>query len=172
MTTDKYQKNPVKQLKFVNGDEVLCEVVDWGDYSEDENDNAILEILVRHCLQITFIDSNDKTTMTNSSIFAFKPWMAYQETFDNFISLNPQSIVAVYSPGPQLVEQYVQSINEIYEFFTENEAIYKMKRKDAKEIDPDAYAYVGSMSDDNDNELVDSDRKNIIRLFPENDTTH
>ena len=69
----------VKQIKMVNGDEIICEILE-----ELEDD-----LVVRYCLLIDkFRAQSDDTEQYTTTLYVLKPWMTYVEHKDEVITIN------------------------------------------------------------------------------------
>ena len=100
----------IKQFKLSNGDELVCEVVEWPEESH-------VEILIRNVIQIVTKEAYDEKEGLGR-YYLFRPWMMYQEDRANLILLSNEEVAAVASPGYEVVEQYhvaVLRMQEIYD---------------------------------------------------------
>ena len=68
-------KSDYRQFKLANGEEILCEVMQWGD--ED-----VAAIVVRKALKIYQVDRLDGYRM-----YTLRPWMIYSKITYEIISL-------------------------------------------------------------------------------------
>ena len=59
----------VRQFKLANGEEILCEVVQWSEHMEE------IEILTRKAMRLIMQENGD-----GFKYYAFRPWMVYQES--------------------------------------------------------------------------------------------
>ena len=100
------RKRNVKQFILTNGQEIICDVIEWAE----EN---FSEIVVRNCMEIVWIHEKD------TRIYMFKPWMHYQESGEDLIVVNSEHIVSTAAPTEGLAHQYdiaVKDMNEAGEF--------------------------------------------------------
>ena len=88
----------IKQFKMNNGEEIVCEVLEWPE--EDMGD-----IIVRRAFELKTIISPDH------SFYMFKPWLAMQEGIDKFISVNPLHIIAEAIPASRVKDQWQDVVN-------------------------------------------------------------
>jgi hypothetical protein len=96
----------VKQFKLTNGDELLCEVLDWAEEGQKE-------IVVRNALCIEpFWDFDNPE---NGKYYTFRPFMHYNESNEDIIILNSDHVISVSNPPQPLVEQYVKGRAETHE---------------------------------------------------------
>ena len=91
-----------KHFKLVNGDELVCEVMEWDD------DNTT-DIVVRKALKLVQVD--DITDGTR--YFSFRPWMLLQDSVDNLQVLNGLHIVGEANPTQSMMEQYADVLSEL-----------------------------------------------------------
>jgi len=90
-------KEDIKQIKMSSGDEILCEIVDINDD----------ELIIRNALQICKVDVD--ATRTYGML---RPWISFQETTQELISLNDMHIVAIALPSNDLMKQFANAIGE------------------------------------------------------------
>lgn len=84
----------IRQFKLTNGDEILCEVIDWAD--EDDPD-----LVVRHALKIVRRES-----ATGMAYYTFAPWMVFQEGDDVYQTINSVHVIGEASPTKDMLKQY------------------------------------------------------------------
>ncbi len=92
----------LRQFKLTNGDEILCEVVQW--HNEEE-----LELVIRKPMKLQYGDSKDG----NVRYYAFRPWMVYGESPDELIILNGHHVVGICEPSPPLVYQWKEAVEDM-----------------------------------------------------------
>ena len=93
----------VKQFKLSNGDEIVCDVVEWPDYDQDVSD-----IVIRNAFQLIGYGPNKE----GISYYQFKPWMVYQDDPAFVQVLNNNHIIAEANPPEELLEQFVRILQE------------------------------------------------------------
>lgn len=93
-----YEKNNVKQLKLVTGDEVICEILE-----EDE-----MDIIVRNVLAI-----QHHITDVGTRMWAFNYFMCSQDDPDKFTLIRADKVVGVAVPPQSLLTQYQRAIAEM-----------------------------------------------------------
>ena len=100
----------LKQFKLTNNDEIICEVVDREDASDDDDG-----IVVRKALRI--ITSED----FESSIryYSFKPLVSFQDNIDELVVMNVGHIICETLPSKTLVIHYAKAIKEVEENYEE-----------------------------------------------------
>ena len=86
--------NPI-HFKLVNGDEILCEVL-------EEPSGEDLNLVIRNALKIVTVDKHEQ----GYRYYSFRPWMVYQDRQDYFQLLNYNHIIGEAKPNHLLEEQY------------------------------------------------------------------
>lgn len=92
--------NDIKQFKLSNGEEIICEVVQWP--SEEESD-----IVVRNSFKIITAGSRHE----GITMYQLKPWMIYQDESDLFQLINGNHVVGEANPPLSLIAQYKKIVN-------------------------------------------------------------
>ena len=85
----------VKQFKLSDGEEVICDVIDWPENGEKE-------IVVRNAMKIALVVSSDNL----ESYYTFKPWVQYIESADEYIIINSDHIIGTSNPNQYLLYQF------------------------------------------------------------------
>ena len=93
--------NDVKQFILSNGDEIVCEVVEWADDVE-------VDMVVRRAYRIVTVDDPVKGVR----FFTLRPWLLMQSGNDLFNTINSQHIIAEANPTQQLLDQYRSAIRD------------------------------------------------------------
>lgn len=93
----------VKQFKLSNGDEIVCDVVEWPDYDQDVSD-----IVIRNAFQLIGYGPNKEGVR----YYQFKPWMVYQDDPTFVQVLNNNHIIAEANPPEELIEQFIRILQE------------------------------------------------------------
>lgn len=91
----------IKQFVMANGDEIICEVLEWA--SEIDPD-----MVVRKAFKVVQVDD----PIRGVRYFTLRPWMLYQIGDEIFNTINTNHIVSEGNPGPQLLHQYQTAIRE------------------------------------------------------------
>ena len=91
----------IKQFIMANGDEIVCEVLEWA--SEVDPD-----MVVRKAFKVVQIDD----PIRGIRYFTLRPWMLYQIGDEIFNTINTNHIVSEGNPSPQLFHQYQTAIRE------------------------------------------------------------
>ena len=152
MKSEQYE---IRQFKLANGDEVVCEIVQWNNEEE-------LELVTRKVMKLVQSEANGQ------KYFVFRPWMIYQESLDEFIILNGNHVVGIGFPTEPLLYQYNEALKEMATMHESRKEEYaemkeediqevsKMVRKTSDEIDE----YLASLKD-----MDDSDAGNVVNMF-------
>jgi len=109
------QSGEIKQFKLANGEEILCEVLQWEDADE-------IEILARKAMRLIMMENQDGV-----KYYAFRPWMVYQENNDDIIIINTTHIVGMGYPTRTLVLQYNEACEDMDEMHEQREREYEEK---------------------------------------------
>jgi len=103
----------IRQLKLINGEEIICEVVDesFEQYSGD------FDMHVKSCmsLQLKVVDIDPEEEPYR--YYSLNPWMVYGEDADNPTFLKSEMIVAECQPSPLLLDQYIVGIQQMGEVY-------------------------------------------------------
>jgi hypothetical protein len=111
----------VKQIKMVNGDEIICEILE-----ELEDD-----LVVRYCLLIDkFRAQSDDTEQYTTTLYVLKPWMTYVEHKDEVITINAYHCMALSNPHTELLKQYELALSRIVDMANE-----EIREKDLVQLD-------------------------------------
>ena len=102
-------KSDYRQFKLANGEEILCEVMQWGD--ED-----VAAIVVRKALKIYQVDRLDGYRM-----YTLRPWMIYSEDPSQLMTINDHQIIGETTPSATLFKQYQMCIKENKKNFEQEE---------------------------------------------------
>lgn len=112
----------IRQFKLTNGDEIVCDVVEWPDIDNDDNG-----LVVRNAYKIFMINT---LAPTENRYYQFRPWLIYQDNKEFFQIINADHIVAEATPSEELLLYYYRIVNEsqgndeemINEFMSENDS--------------------------------------------------
>lgn len=91
----------IKQFILSNGDEIICQVVEWADDVE-------VDMVVRRAYKIVTVDDPIK----GMRFYTVRPWLLMQSGNDVFNTINSQHIIAEGNPTEELLVQYRRSIDE------------------------------------------------------------
>ena len=99
---EQYEYENLAQFKFSNGQEVVCEVMEWPqDKSED--------IIVRNAMAIIMGETED-----GDRVYMFRPWAHYLEASDEYILVNTLHVVSTNRPSIHLKEEYRYAVTEMH----------------------------------------------------------
>ena len=159
----------LKQFKLTNNDEIICEVVDREDASDDDDG-----IVVRKALRI--ITSED----FESSIryYSFKPLVSFQDNIDELVVMNVGHIICETLPSKTLVIHYAKAIKEVEENETKkaslmlDDFIDEIEGMDQEELSDWIHNKMIELTKEEE-ESIDSDTPgNIITFKPKGGTYH
>jgi hypothetical protein len=160
----------LKQFKLTNNDEIICEVVDREDASDDDDG-----IVVRKALRI--ITSED----FESSIryYSFKPLVSFQDNIDELVVMNVGHIICETLPSKTLVIHYAKAIKEVEENETKkaslmlDDFIDEIEGMDQEELSDWIHNKMLELTKEEEEIIIDSDTPgNIIEFKPKGGTYH
>lgn len=96
-------KQSTMHFKMTNGEEVICQVIDWAEGEEDAED-----YIVRNALNV--IQTTVRETHTR---YMFKPWFTMAESSDQYICISKEHIVACTLPNDTLYNEYRRAVNQM-----------------------------------------------------------
>lgn len=139
----------VKQFKLNNGEEIVCEVVEWCE-------SPFKEIVVRNVMKIA------STRVGEEFYYVFRPWLQYQESEENLIVINSDHVVATAHPSYLLITQWAKAVSEMHGAAVDREYDYKKdyQQKLQKLVNDITNAATTSVMNDSDSP------SNVIK-FPE-----
>lgn len=88
-----------RQFKLSNGDEIICEVVQWPD-DDDE------EMIVRKAMVLKAHDDDHK----GIRYYNFSPWITMQDDTDGFLSLNFTHVLAEIIPSDKMIRHFIEAV--------------------------------------------------------------
>lgn len=91
----------VKQFIMANGDEVVCEVLEWATIDDPD-------MVVRRAYKIVTIDD----PIRGIRYFTLRPWMLFQSGDEIYTVINTNHIVSEGNPQQHLLTQYKTAIEE------------------------------------------------------------
>lgn len=147
------RQNEIRQFKLTNGDEIVCEIVQW--HNEEE-----LELVVRKAMKLVQSESS------GVKYYIFRPWMIYQENGDDMIIINGHHVVGIAFPTDPLLYQYREALIEM-------EKLHESRKEEYKNMNPDDIREVSKMVKRATDEIEeylqsledDSDGGNVVDLF-------
>lgn len=147
-----YNKKDLAQFKFTNGQEVVCDIIEWPD-------NEIDDIIARNAMAIVMGE-----TAEGDRIYMFRPWVQYLEKNNEFISISTRHIISVNRPNNLLAHEYGYAVQEMHSYANQREEEYKEEMKTQRSITDRIASFAQNISSDS------SDKGNIIQ-FPSPDGT-
>jgi len=160
-------KPDIKQFKLANGEEIICEVLEW-----DNEDSAA--IVVRGIVRI--IESED--WKSGVRLIAFRPFMAFSEDPSTIQTLNSEHIMSEAFPGDGLLKMYVKCIRKIKKDIDEFPDITTFDVDDLSHMSDEE---LGDHLKEQMNKLAmtkkrrinyDSDTDNVVQFKPKDKTFH
>lgn len=137
----------VKQFKLTNGEEIICEVIEWAD---EEN----VDLVIRRAVKLNIVDDDTK----GIRYYNLKPWMTMQEGDDVFMTLNSNHIISEANPTGKILKYFYECVENAN--LTEEEI--------SKKIDDYVEQLKAKIEDAVDDEL----EENVIRFRPNKDKLH
>lgn len=95
----------LRQIKLTSGDEIVCEILDYGYGEEDDVDNFMA---VRNPFRLVAVES----PRDNVRYYAFRPFMMYQGDGEHVQMLNPSHVVSECTPTRHLIEEYMKAVDD------------------------------------------------------------
>jgi len=93
-----------RHFKLTNGDELVCEVLEW-----DSDESSA--IVIRKALKLITVDDIENKI----KYFSFRPWMMMQEDIQTISILNGDHIVGQTNPTQGIMDQYNFVISKMIE---------------------------------------------------------
>jgi|TARA_B110000908_G_C10267733_1_gene466226 hypothetical protein len=94
MTKKKVVVHNLRQMSLSNGDEIVCDVIQWND---EEND----EIVIKNAMKLMCYEKN-----AGEKYFSFRPYLIYQEGEEDMVILLSHHVVSIAVPVEALLVQY------------------------------------------------------------------
>lgn len=88
-----------RQFKLSNGDEIICEVIEYPEENDDE-------LIIRKALLMRAIDDDEQ----GIRYYNFRPWVTMQEGSDNFVSLNYGHVIAEAIPSEKILKHFLEAV--------------------------------------------------------------
>jgi hypothetical protein len=87
------------QFKLVTGEEIVCEVLQWPNLDDDEDDT---QIIIRRAMKLMAFEPRPG----GLRVYMFRPWMVLQSESTQVQSLFDYQIVGEAIPSAQMITQY------------------------------------------------------------------
>lgn len=144
----------IKQFKLSNGEELICEVIQW-----DDEDTAA--IIIRAGMQLV-TNTNMKTGI---KLFTFKPWLSFNEDPTVLQSLNAAHVIAEGYPSKDMLLMYTSCLSKLKKFVKEKNIFPPVDLDDLSDLTDEELQEV--LEEEYDKVLRDDDSamSNIIQ-FP------
>ena len=94
----------IRQFKLNNGEELLCEVIEW----QSDLDPTMI---VRHAFRLVTVED----PRIGFRYFTFRPWMTYMDQPDKQVIMNSSNIIGETIPTGKLLENYDLTVQSAYE---------------------------------------------------------
>lgn len=108
----------VVQMKLTNGSEVVCEVLEWPDSSDNQ-------MIVRNALSIVNVEIEG-----GERIYMFVPWIHFNESSKDYLLVNTDHIIATAKPNGYLFDQYKVAVFETNNAHKEREEEHEKRKRD------------------------------------------
>lgn len=97
------------QIKLSNGEELICDIVEW---TEDG------DLLVRNAMAIDCVGKG------RQKYYIFRPWFQYVESSEHFISVSSDHVLGIAEVNKYLKIQYDDAVNDAHVTHEEREEYY------------------------------------------------
>jgi len=146
----------IQQFKLSNGDEILCEALEWN------NENH--EVFIKNVMTIVHVYIDDE------KYAVFRPYLNYAEQDNHVMALNSKHITIVSKPSELLVTQYRSSVYDMHQIYKEREQEFLTKQiKTLEKISE----LIKNKENVQFNDFSDSASSNVITFpFKPDDTVH
>jgi len=144
------KKEDIKQFKLANGDEIVCEII---QYPDEES----ADLVVRNSYRIMMMAS----APNGNHYYAFRPWMIYQDDPEMYQIVNVNHIVGEATPSQTVLDYYFKNVN--FDDEAAEEASEKLKEFLQGLIDEAQHSLA---------EPLDSDNPNVLVFKPKNHRIH
>ena len=158
----------LRQFKLTNGDEILCEVVQW--HNEDE-----LELVVKKAMKLQYGNNKDG----DIRYYAFRPWMVYGESPDELVILNGNHVVGICEPSAPLVYQWKEAVEDMSNLHDERMKEHAQTIGESKQSMTDRMKEFLKQATEEEKKALeeienstDSDGGNILMFDPSKRTLH
>lgn len=162
----------IRQFKLINGEEIICEVVE--EYYDDELDNGDgFNMYIKAVMALDLKVYESDPTEEPFRYYSLNPWMVYGENTDTVISLRAGYIVAEAPPSVMLLDQYIVGVKQMHEGY-----MLKLKaREDFKndlETVKKQISKLEKKQTTREKDIKEKEADNVINLFKEDkkDTIH
>lgn len=144
----------VKQFKLTNGDEIICEVLQW-DTEEEAG------LIIRAVLKLILGEDPDK----NLRFYTFRPWMGFVTDPNDLHTLNSQHILGEVTPTVELKRLWGSTIHKMLASANDKRAHFNvddLSDMDEDEVSEYIQEQLHEMNGEDDPDLGD----NVIQFKP------
>tara|TARA_B100000029_G_C17105290_1_gene789458 strand:+ start:115 stop:576 length:462 start_codon:yes stop_codon:yes gene_type:complete len=131
----------IKQFKLSNGEELICEVIQW----DDEDSSAII---IRAGMQLV----SSTNIKTGIKLFTFKPWLSFNEDPTVLQSINATHVIAEGTPSKDMLVMYTSCLTKLKRFVKE--------KNDYPPIDLDEY---GDLTDEELQQVLEEEYDRVLK---------
>jgi len=148
----------LRQFKLTNNDEIICEVVEVTEGTQD--------VIIRKALKIMCAEDLDN----NLRYYSFRPYVSFSDIDDQLVVLNSGHIISEVNPTQRLQVHYGVALKEVEASAGEiNDVDFDDVAMAAEDMDDDEFrAYLKDLveSKKEEEQIKDSDGSNIIQFSP------
>lgn len=88
----------IKQFMLTSGEQIVCEVLEWPD-------EEVSEIVVRSVYKLVLQEDDE------NRYYAFKPWMCFQDSAEQVMTINIQHVVGEANPAEEVLKYYMKAVS-------------------------------------------------------------
>ena len=111
----------IQQFMMANGDEIICEIVQWPENEEQD-------VIIRKVLKI----NSSESYITGTKYYSLRPWMAFFDNMNLLYMLNPLHVVCQIEPSDDLKSLYLETLQMIAEDLMDGK--HKMVKSDGHRL--------------------------------------
>jgi len=166
----------IRQFKLINGEEIICEVVEHFYEDEIDPEGVGYDMWVKAVMELKLKVYDVDPTSEPYRYYTLNPWMVYGESCENVISLRSGYIMAESIPSPMLMDQYVVGIKQMNDGYNQKMEAREKFKDDLLKAQEKLKNVERSLNIKKKKIESESDKKddNVVRLFNKNekDTVH
>lgn len=107
----------LQQFMMANGDEIICEIVQWPDNEEQD-------VVIRKVLKI----NSSESYVSGTKYYSLRPWMSFFDNMNLLYMLNPLHVICQIEPSDDLKSLYLETLQMIAEDISDGK--HKMIKSD------------------------------------------
>lgn len=111
----------LQQFMMANGDEIICEIVQWPDNEEQD-------VVIRKVLKI----NSSESYLSGTKYYSLRPWMSFFDNMNLLYMLNPLHVVCQIEPSDDLKSLYLETLQMIAEDLMDGK--HKMVKSDGHRL--------------------------------------